>query len=394
MKSKLYIAVAFLLVTAFQSRAITVSAVLDSIMQNNVELKVAKAKTDSKIAEIKSTNNLGDTEVEFEYQKGDNIDGNKYGFAVSQGFEWFGMYGARSKANKSYTKAAQYEYLSQVLNVKLSAEQLCLKIISANRKIKAQTEVYNNIKQLYDEYQKGFEHGEISILDINKLKIELLNVKRAKESVTVERNALIEELTALNGNKSIQGLTAMDEYPVQQLKSSDVYESQIAEVDPEFNSTKAGLEGVEKEVSMAKMGWLPKFSVGYKYANELGDRFNGVSVGMALPIFSNRNKVSVAKANQVAETYSQMNTSIEKTSQMKSDYSKAVALQEQIKEYSAVLGDSSNKEMLKKALNGGQITLLDYLLELRYFLEAQQELLDLEFEYNSMVADLNKYELL
>ena len=50
--------------------------------------------------------------------------------------------------------------------------------------------------------------------------------------------------------------------------------------------------------------------------------------------------------------------------------------------------------MLQKALEGGQISLLDYLLELRYFLEAQQTLLDLEFEYNTLMTDLNKYQLL
>ena len=50
--------------------------------------------------------------------------------------------------------------------------------------------------------------------------------------------------------------------------------------------------------------------------------------------------------------------------------------------------------MLEKALSGGQISLLNYLLELRYFLEAQQTLLDLEFEYNSILAKLNKYSLL
>jgi outer membrane protein TolC len=59
-----------------------------------------------------------------------------------------------------------------------------------------------------------------------------------------------------------------------------------------------------------------------------------------------------------------------------------------------VLESGNNEKMLQKALEGGQISLLDYLLELRYFLEAQQTLLDLEFEYNTLMTDLNKYQLL
>lgn len=394
MKNKLYIAASLLILSCTQSHAITVDAVLDSIASNNLELRAAKAKADSKIAEIKSTNNLGDTEVEFEYLKGDNIDGNKYGFSLSQGFEWFGMYGARSKANKSKAEAVKYEHLSQSLSVLLDAKQLCMKIINANRKIKAQTEVYNNIKQLSDEYSKGFEHGEISILDINKLKIELLNVKQTLDRSKAERKALIEELTAINGNKAIAGIESLEVYPNQELSSIETYQEQVAALDPDCKANTAMLNSADKEVSMAKMGWLPKFSVGYKFANELGDRFNGVSVGMALPVFSNRNKVSVAKADKIAELYNQESSVTEKTAQIKADYSQAVYLKEQINSYSTVLSDSSNKEMLKKALNGGQITLLDYLLELRYFLEAQQTLLDLEYEYNSVLTSLNKYQLI
>ena len=81
-------------------------------------------------------------------------------------------------------------------------------------------------------------------------------------------------------------------------------------------------------------------------------------------------------------------------SAIKNDYAQAVYLRSQIYSYNSVLTDSSNIEMLEKALSGGQISLLNYLLELRYFLEAQQTLLDLEFEYNSILAKLNKYSLL
>ena len=394
MKYKFYIIIASFFCIALQVNALTIDSILDSISNNNIELKAKIAETKSNIAEIKSGNNLGDTEFEFEYQKGNNINGNKYGFSVSQGFDWPGMYIARSNANKSKINAFEYEFLSRKLEVLSNAKQLCISIINANRKIQIQKDVYNNIKLLSDEYEKGFKLGEISILDINKLKIELLNVKQALDKSVTERNILIEELIAINGGKAISDIENMDSYPEQELKAFDIYEKEITIYDPELNYNREMKNTSAKEISMAKMGWFPKFSVGYKFANELGDKFNGISIGMALPLFSNLNKVSMAKASLMSTEYANHEVMVDKTTLIKTNYARAVYLKSQIYSYSSILSDSSNKLMLNKALDGGQITLLNYLLELRYFLEAQQTLLNLEYEYNSVLTTLNKYNIL
>lgn len=393
MKKRLYFIISVIL-TSLGGQAVTLNSIMDSIAVNNTELKSKAAEYKSKIAGIKSTNNLGDTDIDFEYQKGDNINGNKHGFSISQGFDWPGMYIARSQANKSLTNAAEYEYRAQKLNILLNAKQICLNIINFNRKIKAQTEIHNNIKQLYTEYEKGFKHGEISILDINKLKIELLNVKQTLDSYITQRQALIEDITGINGDKVIYGIELIATYPEQELQAIDTYLNQLTSIDPEHNYNNEMIINSGKEVTMAKMGWMPKFSIGYKYANELGDKFNGFSVGMSLPIFSNRNKVSEAQAAKTAFIYSGKNEYSSKCANIKKEYSQIVYLKEQIYAYGSVLTDNANTEILKKALNGGQISLLDYLMELRYFLEAQQTLLDLEYEYNSTLTSLNKYQLL
>ena len=101
MKSKLLITFAIASIFSLTANAITVESVLDSIESNNIHIKARIAEIKGKTSEIKSSNNLGDTEFGFEYQKGDNVEGNKYGFSVTQGFEWPGMYITRAKANKS-----------------------------------------------------------------------------------------------------------------------------------------------------------------------------------------------------------------------------------------------------------------------------------------------------
>ena len=394
MKNRLYLIIGIIIVSSFNIKAITIESILDSININNTLLMSKNAEMNAKIADIKTSNNLGDTEIGFEYQNGANINGQKYGISISQGFDWPGMYMARSKANNAKIKAAEYEFQIDKLDILFTAKQLCLNVINANRKIKAQTQIYNGIKQLSAEYEKGFKHGEISILDINKLKIELLNVKQALDKSIVERNNLIDKLTALNGNKSIANIESLDVYPNQELQAFETYTNEFSSLDPKLNYESQILNSSNKEVTMAKLGWLPKFSVGYKYANELGDKFNGFEIGMALPLFSNIYKVKTAKSTQLSAEYNEQDILAEKMAEIKSNYAQAVYLRSQIHSYNTVLSDTANHEMLRKALDGGQITLLNYLLEIRYFLEAEQTLLDLEFEYNSVLTTLNKYNLL
>lgn len=394
MRTKLFLIITFFCFYTLPVNSNTLDSILDSISSNNLELKSSLAKLSNYSSEIKATNNIGDTEVGFGYMNGDNINGQKYEISVSQGFDWPGLYITRSKANKSKIKAAEYEFQNKKLEILLRAKLLCMNIINVNRKISIQTEVYNNIKQLHDEYNKGFNHGEISILDINKLKIEMLNVKQALDKTHILKQNLINELISLNNNQNLMNIESLCQYPTQALDDLNTYEIQVKTLNPEYSLYNKLSESSQKEVSIAKMGWLPKLSIGYKHANELGDKFNGISVGLSLPLFSNLNKVNKAKYEQLSINYEQQSYYTEEISNLKNNYSKAVYLKEQINLYNSALSNSVNKDMLKKALDGGQISLLNYLLELRYFLEAEQTLLDLEHEYNTILTELNKYSLL
>lgn len=393
MNKKIYISIVLLL-SIVNVYAITVDEILNTIANNNLSLQASNEECKSMIYNIKSYNNLSDPEVGFEYHSGSNIEGNKYGISVTQNIDWPGLYISRAKANKFRMSAAEAKLISDRLNILHEAKQLCMQIINLNRKVENQTLVHNNISQLYEEYEKGFQYGEISILDINKLKVELLNTKRELDQLIAQRNADIEKLYGLNGKTVIDGVNLLTVYPNQSLESKETYLGQVVTLDPEVQCIEYNKEATRKDVSSAKMGWLPNLSVGYRYTNELGSKFNGVAVGVSVPIFSNRNKVNATKSELLTSGYNQQSIIALKESQIKAYFEHIVTLQSQINSYKKVLDDNNNQLMLKKALDGGQITLLNYLLELRYFLEAKQTLLDLEYEYNSTLTSLNKYSLL
>ena len=69
-------------------------------------------------------------------------------------------------------------------------------------------------------------------------------------------------------------------------------------------------------------------------------------------------------------------------------------LEEMIESYSSFVEDPANFEILKKALDLGQLTLLEYLTEVKYFLDANYSLLDMKYDYQTKLLELTKYSLL
>jgi hypothetical protein len=72
-------------------------------------------------------------------------------------------------------------------------------------------------------------------------------------------------------------------------------------------------------------------------------------------------------------------------------HTKAIGLQNNRMDYEVELKSFDNSELLVKALDKGEISLMDYILELSIYYESVTHLLKLEREMNKTVAELNQY---
>ena len=372
----------------------SISDVVASVEQNNARLKAARARVSSDSIALRASNNLEDPRVAFEYNFGSKNVGDKWAIGVSQGFEWPSIYSERNRANNHRIDALSAAERAERADVILNTRLLCLDLIYTNRQIEAQDLILKNVDELYNLYNKAFEHGEASIIDINKIKIERIAAVQALDELKSKRNSLKEQLAGLNGNKSIDGvnLDLLDDYPADELAAIDVYRNQYATNNPQAEYFRHIDNSTRSDVKVARMGWLPKLELGYQYTNELGDGFNGVTVGASIPLFSNKRKVAAAKAEAITNELNRNSYRNDVEAQLKADYAQAVALKSQIAQYGDVIADDNNFTVLRKALDGGQITLLNYLLELRYFLDAKNKYLDLEHSYHATIASLSRYQ--
>lgn len=365
--------------------------VLQQIKLNNTQLKALNAEIEAQTADIKSSNNLSDPTIDGAYLFGVGSIGDKWELGVSQEFDWPGIYSARGKVNKARIEALAQSYAQKQIQIFSEARNICLEIICLNRRIKFENNILANLDSLYDKSLKGLEYGEISILDTNKLKIERLGVTQSIAGNKALLQAKIKQLEGLNGNIPLNDVASLSDYPEQQLHSLDEYLSQMKASDPQLRQIRSEIEASNKQVRVTRMQNLPKFSLGYRHVNEIGDHFNGVGVGLSIPVFENRGKNKAAKAQAIASQLSFDDVISTRTAEITASHQKAVAVRQQLDGYRDALLRCNNIEILDKALYGGQISLINYLLELRYFIEAQNALIDIEFEYNTLITDLNKY---
>ena len=375
------------------AQAITIDDVLTQVKQNNTQLKAAGARLDADQKSLKSSNNLPDPEVGGAYLFGKGPLDDKWEIGISQQVEWPGVYSARSNAADALISALQHGYSAEQLEVLNQARSLCIDIVGYNNLIQFNQGVLNNLNRLFDTYNKALAHGEVSIIDVNKLKIERLLMQQKIDEATSLRTAAVEQLKGINGGIDIAGAESLSTYAPLPLLSLEQHLTQARSSSPLLAKQNALVAAQSKNATATARQSLPSLSLGYRHVCEMGDHFNGISMGVSLPVFSNRGKKSAARASVFAAEMDASFTQNTIESNIITCHQRATALKNQIGVYDNALTSTDNIAVLNKALNGGEMSLLNYLQELRYFVEAQAVMLSLQNDYNKTLAQLWQYTM-
>lgn len=372
-----------------------ITGVLSSIEANNPQLKAGAQMVLSQKAEVSSQNSLEDPTFELEHLWGaQNAGDRKYDITVSQAFDFPSLYVQRNRVGN--LKRSLYDGQQALLRqqVLLQAKELCLRIVYLNRCIDLSDKRLKAADQLARLYREKLESGDAAILDVNKIEIELLNVTTANTRLRNERSACLTQLRALNGGETFGvELSALADYPEAVLPASfDDLKSQALQADPELQMLRQENLIANQSVALNRAGWLPKFALGYRHAYELGERFNGLSVGVSIPLFANRKKVKMAKAQALAGSFAVNNREQQALAELQTAYDEAVTLQKDHARYD-LLTRQNNLELLQKALSAGQISMVEYLVDATQLYEAFDNRLSLEYEYQVRLARMYKFEL-
>lgn len=393
MKNKSAFIICISAITAISAIAQTdVDRIVDEILSNNPELKAVRFNVSADKYAVAASNNLEDTEVEFSHQWGQGGIGNKWGIDVAQSFDWPGVYGIRSKANEATMNAMDYLTESKVYDTRYAIRAAITDLIYARKKIDLLHQMASHIDSMTAVYSRNAEKGEVSRLDVNKLKIERMAANRRLNETSIEYLNSVEAIQKLNGDKSLpEYLDRLDTFISAELRPCTFYENEGIRNNPSIKYA-ATMERAESLNEKAlKRSRFPGLTIGYNHEYEMGDHFNGFKIGLTLPIFSNRHKTEEIKERRMALKAEQSNANSVMLSEIRTAYSQIQRLDNEIRQYQEILNDGENLRLLTIALDARHITLLEYLTEYNYFIDAQLSLIDITYQREILMTKLTRY---
>lgn len=368
-----------------------ISDVLHSIEANNKELQANTQLISSQKLEAKTDNNLPDPTFSYAHMWGAG-DATISEMVVSQSFDFPTLYASRNRLNKLKMGAFDSQAEAFRRDILIQAQEICLDIIMLRQQKEILDERLRNAEQLSVMYSERLQRGDANIIETNKIKLELLNVKtEARMNDTALQNKL-QELSALNGNQPITFNESS--YPLIALPSDyEQLRQEVLSSDYALMALLRESEAADKQVSINKSQWLPKLELGYRRNTESGEPFNGVVVGFSIPLFENRNKVKMAKAQSLNLNYQKESTTLRIESELAQLYKEARAVRTSMNEYEETFAAQSDLAILKEALTGGEISMIEYFVEVSVVYQSKLNYLELQNQYQKAVARIYKNRL-
>lgn len=368
------------------------SQVLQTIEVNNTTLKAYREQADANKIGNKTGINMANPEVEFGYLWADSpIEQNRYDFNVSQSFDFPTAYHYKSQLAEGKNQQVDLVYDEQRRDILQQARLLCIELVYQNKMNKELSKRLASAKELSDAYQKSFDQGNIDVLERNKTKLDLLNTEKALQINEVEVNTLKSELQRMNGGEPLD--IVIDLYPAYNFPVNFIAWFEAVKVNnPIMKRAEQEVELSKKQEQLTKALNLPKLTTGYARQKEEGRIFQGFTVGISIPLWEGRNTVKHQKAQTTALQMQQMDTQLQFRNMLHNQYNKASKLSVLLKEYNEALGVTNNRELLKKALDKGQLSLINYLLELAIYYETIDTYLSTERDYQLAVGEMQQWE--
>ncbi len=366
---------------------------LREIEQNNKELKAFQSFIESRKLDLKSENNLPDPQVAAFYLPfGEHNTGDYSEFQVSQSFEFPTVYTARSKWIDKQTEQLQLEYQQLRQEILLPAKKNCLELVSLTKRIEVEQLRVAQAQQVFDQVKELFEKEQVGILELNKAKIAWMQDQFQVEQIENQIQNVLLSLQKLNGGEPIR-FEQSEFFDDLIVAPSDSLWGQIRSKDPAIKALDANEAVAMQQVQVQKNKLLPNLTGGFNYQGVMGNNYYGVYGGVSIPLWNSRNKIKAAKAQY---QYQQSNTkalTTERHSNFLEQYNQYDLMLRKYREYTSTLEGLNSENLLLQAYQLGQISFMEYYVELQFYRHAYDKMLEIEKELHQLKVELLRHQL-
>lgn len=375
------------------SQTNTLGDLLNKIEQNNIELKGYQSFIKSQELENKSDNNLPDPQLSGYYLPyGDNITDDYTEYQISQSFEFPTVYSARSKWNDLKSMQIQTAYAKKRQEVLLNAKEFLIELTYLQKQKAIETERRTQSKQVFEQIQELFNKEQVGILDLNKAKIAWIQEQFVVDQIEGDIEIVKYKLKTLNGDKPLDGLLIGTIISTEITSIENLWQEKLTS-DPSLQELNANEKASLQKVKLEKNKVLPNIALGYNYQGVNGNNYSGLYGGLSIPLWNSKNKVKAAKANY---EYQQSNTQIFTTSlyaKYQETFNRFQLMRSKYNEYQSTLNNLESEKLLFKAYMLGEFSFMDYYVELQFYRNASDKMLQMEKELQLLQSQLLKHQL-
>jgi outer membrane protein TolC len=248
-----------------------------------------------------------------------------------------------------------------------------------------------NAKYIANSYKLKYEIGGVSIIDYNKAQLNLLNITKDAETIEIGRKALLFELKSLNGGISIEFTDSI--FPIQPLATDfEQWYIEAEQNNPVLLWLKQEVTISQKNEKLNTALSFPKFQAGFMSEVVVGQQFQGVTIGLSIPLLENKNAVKYAKARTLAIQSTEADNKLQFYNNLKALHTKAISLQNSLTDYREKLQLFNSFLLLQKAFDKGELSLIEYLYELSISYESISKIMELDRNLNNTIVELYKYQ--
>lgn len=370
-----------------------IETVLEQIESNSTTLGALREKMEAQKLGNRTGIYLPNPEVEFNYLWGSpSAIGNRTDINVTQSFDFPTAYRHRSKISKLENANVDLTYKSERINLLLRAKQICIELAYYNALAKEYAVRLANAQRITETFQARYDKGDANVIENNKAQLNRTTVANEMNRIEIEQASLLSELKALNGGKDISFAMSEISNKTLPVNFEDWYVSAESK-SPVLQYIRGQIEIGQQQVKLNTAMGLPKFKAGYMSEKVVGQNFQGVTVGVSVPLWENKNRVKQAKAQVRAAETALEDTKTQFYNRLQNLFIRSSGLQENALKYRNALSSFNNEALLKKALDSGEISLLNYLLEIEYYYDAMNKVLEAERDLGLSLAELSAMEL-
>lgn len=368
-------------------RTQSIEEVLQSVAMNNPELKSLIQSTEAAQLQLKTDNMPEDPTVEYSSFYSRNTTGQSGSeLVVSQGFDFPTLYATRSRQNKLSSASLESGLDVERRRILLEAKTVCMDIIMY-RQLGDLLDMQSGIaEEMLELFQKRYEAGDATALELNKIKMELMNTAT---SVANNNAALVtagNTLSAMNGN--IELVFDADFYPlVEDITDPKAAVEEYLAGSAAIAAAETSAQAAQKQVSLNKQNWIPKLEIGYRRNTAIREAEHGFLVGGSIPLFSNHRKVKMAKAQSASAVNQLALAKAQAQAEAKSFISDIRETKAALDAYDEPLMRET-LSLLKQAVEGGQISVIEYFVEAANIYTNLSNCITLQNRYQKLLAQL------